>query len=164
VTEPRKPTPAQAEAPPRLRVVPVTIAAAKAFVAQHHRHHKPPTGALFALAVAYEGSECIVGVSMVGRPVSRHLDNGWTAEVCRLCVVESARNAASLLLGASWRAARALGWQRLITYTLSEEGGASLRGAGWVCVGEAGGGSWSCKSRPRVDEHPTQVKMRWEAP
>ncbi len=68
-----------------------------------------------------------------------------------------------MLYGACWRAARALGWRKLITYTLEEEGGASLRGAGWKCIGQAGGGSWSRKTRPRVDQHPTQVKLRWEA-
>ena len=64
--------------------------------------------------------------------------------------------------GAAWRAARALGYRRLVTYTLPEEGGGSLRAAGWKCLGEAGGGSWSVPSRPRVDKHPTQTKMRWE--
>lgn len=68
----------------------------------------------------------------------------------------------SLLYGAAWRAARALGYRKLITYILPEEGGASLRAAGWRCVGKAGGGSWSCPSRPRVDTHPTQQKLRWE--
>ena len=67
-----------------------------------------------------------------------------------------------MLYGAAWRAARALGWRKLITYTLPEEGGASLRGAGWKCIGEAGGGKWSCPSLPRVDLHPTQMKLKWE--
>lgn len=76
---------------------------------------------------------------------------------------DGTRNACSMLYGACWRAARALGWRRLVTYTLPSEGGASLRAAGWRLLGEAGGGSWSCESRPRVDRHPTQTKLRWEA-
>ena len=75
---------------------------------------------------------------------------------------DGTKNACSALYGAAWRVTRGLGYRRLITYTLPEEGGASLRGAGWKCVGEAGGGSWNCKNRPRVDLHPTQIKMKWE--
>ena len=67
-----------------------------------------------------------------------------------------------MLYGAAWRAVRALGYRRLVTYTLPEEGGASLRGAGFQLIGEAGGGSWSRTDRPRVDLNPMQVKLRWE--
>lgn len=144
----------------RLAVVPCTLRAARAYVAQHHRHHKPPQGGLFALAAA-EG-ERVVGVAIVGNPVARHLDDGWTAEVTRLCT-DGAHNACSLLYAAAWRAARALGYRKLITYTLPEEGGASLRAAGWRVVGQTQGGAWDRPSRPRVDEHPTQAKLRWEA-
>lgn len=142
-----------------LSLVPVTLRAARSFVAQHHRHHRPPQGGLFAVGAA-DGSE-VVGVAIVGVPVARMLADGWTAEVTRLCTL-GGRNVCSLLYGAAWRACRALGYRRLVTYTLPEEGGASLRGAGWRCVGEAGGGSWSRAERPRVDEHPLQKKIRWE--
>lgn len=145
-----------------LALAPVTLKAARAFVEQHHRHHKPPQGGLFAVAAA--AGEAVVAVAIVGRPVARGLQDGWTAEVTRLCALttDDARNACSMLYRAAWRAARALGYRRLVTYTLASETGASLRGAGFRCIGAAGGGSWSCPSRPRVDEHPTQVKMRWE--
>lgn len=142
-----------------LQIVPTTISEAKWFVKQQHRHHKPPTGALFAIAAAY--GDRVVGVVIVGRPVARHLQDGFTFEVTRLAT-DGSRNACSILYGAAWRAARAMGCRRLITYTLPEEGGASLRGAGWRLIGEAGGGSWSCKSRPRVDMHPLQKKLKWE--
>ncbi len=142
-----------------LEIVPCTIQDAKAFVAQHHRHHDPPMSALFSCACAKDGK--VVGVAIVGRPVSRMLQDGWTAEVVRTAT-DGTRNANSILYGACWRAARALGYRKLVTYTLPEEGGASLRGAGWKCIGEAGGGSWSRKERPRVDHAPTQSKIRWE--
>lgn len=142
-----------------LVVTPITIGDAKEFVRQKHRHHKPPVSGLFAVA-ASEG-ETVVAVAVVGRPSARHLDDGWTAEVTRLAS-DGTRNACSILYAACWRAARALGYRKLVTYTLPEEGGASLRAAGWRCVGEAGGGSWSRASRPRVDSHPTQTKLRWE--
>lgn len=143
-----------------LRLVPMTLREARAFVAAHHRHHRPPQGGLFAIGASL--AEAIVAVVIVGRPVARALANDFTAEVTRLCST-GAKNACSLLYAAAWRAARALGYRRLVTYTLPEEGGASLRAAGWRLVGEAGGGSWSCPSRPRVDTHPLQVKLRWEA-
>jgi hypothetical protein len=145
----------------RLELVPMHLRAACSFVGQHHRHHKPPRGGLFAVAAAREGT--IVGVAIVGRPVARRLADAWTAEVTRLCVLDGQRNACSMLYGACWRAAKALGYRRLVTYTLPEEGGTSLRAAGWRLIGEAGGGSWDRAERPRVDEHPTQRKLRWEA-
>lgn len=141
---------------------PITYREAVAFVRRHHRHHRPPQGWLFGVGCAEDGAAEPCGVAIVGRPLARHLQDGWTCEVTRLCVREGHRNAASMLLGACWRAARALGYRRCVTYTLAHEGGGSLRGAGWRCVGEAGGGSWSRPSRPRVDEHPTQRKLRWE--
>ena len=114
------------------------------------------------MSVAVNDGSAVRGVAIVGRPSARMLQDGYTAEVVRVAT-DGARNACSMLYGACWRACRALGYQRLVTYTLPEEGGGSLRAAGWRCIGEAGGGSWSRKGRPRVDLHPTQVKMRWEA-
>lgn len=142
-----------------LRIVPCNLDEANAFVAQHHRHHKRVPGAKFSVAVA-DGDE-VVGVAIVGRPVARMLDDGWTLEVIRTCT-RGAKNANSMLYGACWRAAKALGYTRIGTYTLPEEGGASLRAAGWRLIGEAGGGKWSRVSRPRVDTHPLQSKLRWE--
>jgi hypothetical protein len=144
-----------------LEVVPISLAEANEFVRLHHRHHKPVPGAKFCLAVAV--GETVVGVAIIGRPVARMSDNGWTLEVNRVAT-DGTRNACSALYGATWRATKALGYKRLITYTLPEEGGASLRASGWKCLGEAGGGSWSRKSRPRVDTAPLQVKICWEAP
>lgn len=143
-----------------LRIVPVTLAEANAFVTEHHRHHKPVPGAKFCVAVALK--DAIVGVAIVGRPVSRMLDDGWTLEVNRTCT-DGTKNANSCLYGACRRVAFGLGYRKLITYTLPTESGASLTAAGWRCIGEAGGGQWSRESRPRIDTHPTQTKLRWEA-
>jgi hypothetical protein len=140
-------------------LVPVTLGEAHEFVRQHHRHHRPSRGGLFAVGCARGSVVC--GVAVVGRPVARGLQDGFTAEVTRVAT-DGSRNACSMLYGASWRAARALGYRRLVTYTLKAEGGASLRAAGWRVVGEVTGRSWDCLSRPRVDRHPTQDKIRWE--
>jgi hypothetical protein len=143
----------------KLTIVPIKQDEAKAFINQKHRHHKAPIGSIFQIAVAKDKQ--IVGVAMVGRPVSRHLDNGWTLEVNRLCT-DGTKNACSMLYSASWRVAKNLGYKKLITYILNEETGASLKASNWKCIGEAGGGSWNCENRPRVDKHPTQKKIKFE--
>ena len=146
-----------------LRLVPCSIKEAKAFVRRHHRHHEPSDKHYWAVAVA-DGDE-VVGVAIVGPPTARMSAKAdpWLCEVRRVCVLEGHRNASSMLYGACWRAARALGWLRCQTYTLPEEGGTSLRASGWRLIGEAGGGTWNRKSRPRVDMAPTQTKWKWEA-
>ena len=143
----------------RLALLPITLADANAFVQRHHRHHPPVVGNKFSLAAAKGGQ--VVGVAIIGRPVSRVRDDGLTLEVTRLCT-DGSRNACSFLYGAVTRAAFALGYQRIGTYTLPSEGGASLRAAGWQLVGERGGGSWSRAARQRDDCHPIQVKLLWE--
>ena len=125
----------------------------------HHRHHKPSQGYKFAIAV--NDGEKIVGVITVGRPVARMLDNGFTAEVTRCCT-DGTRNACSMLYGAAWRTARAMGYKRLITYVLASESGVSLKASGWQEIGSAGGGSWSRENRKRVDTHPTGEKTLWQ--
>lgn len=140
-------------------ICPVDLDEANAFVAQFHRHHQPVQGHKFSLGLT-DGAE-IVGVIIVGRPVSRMLDNGWVLEVTRCCTNGKQGNSCSLLYAAAWRAAKALGYKKLITYTLSSEPGISLRAAGWKVIGESGGGSWSRISRPRVDKHPLQSKLCW---
>lgn len=143
-----------------LRVTPVTLREANAFVRRHHRHHGPARGCVYCVAVA--SGDVVVGVAIVGRPLARRLQDGYTAEVTRCCTDETPHSA-SKLYGACWRVAQQLGYRRLVTYVLNSELGTSLRAAGWRCYGEAGGGSWSRAGRPRVDLHPLQVKIRWEA-
>jgi hypothetical protein len=144
----------------RLQVVPSELAEANAFVEQHHRHHRPVIGHKFSIAVADEGG-AVRGVAIIGRPVARMLDDGWTLEVLRLAT-DGCKNACSALYAAAWRTVREMGFRKLVTYILDTEPGTSLRAAGWKCVGEAGGGSWSRANRPRVDKHPTQSKLRFE--
>lgn len=142
-----------------LRIVPCTIKAAKHFVSENHRHHKPPQGGLFAVGVERNGNLC--GVAIVGRPVSRMLDDGLTAEVTRLCT-DGSKNACSILYGAVRRAAKALGYQQLITYILEGECGTSLKASGWTMVSaQCGGGTWSRPSRKRGDKAPLCKKQRW---
>jgi hypothetical protein len=151
-----------------LQIVPISLAEANAFVAEHHRHHAPVVGHKFSIAAArYYAPEVddpvICGVAIVGRPVARGNDGGWTLEVNRCCT-DGTRNACSMLYRAAWRAASAMGYRRLITYTLPAEGGASLRGAGWRLIGERGGGNWNTPARPRIDTDAALrgQKLLWE--
>lgn len=138
---------------------PITLSEANAFVANHHRHHRPVVGHKFSIGAVKDDK--IVGVVIVGRPVARGRDDGLTLEVTRLCT-DGTRNACSFLYGAAARAAFALGYKRIGTYILSSEPGKSLVAAGWRLISEVKGRSWSCQSRPRVDKHPTTDKTLWE--
>ena len=142
----------------KLELQPISYREACDFVKNNHSHHLPPQGWKFGIAVN-DGNK-IVGVVTVGRPVSRHLDDGWTLEITRCCT-DRTKHAASMLYGASWRAVKAMGYKRLITYTLQTEKCTSLIAANYKLIGIAGGGNWNCKSRPRIDKAPTEQKILW---
>lgn len=143
----------------KIYVVPLKLVEANAFVAAHHRHHDPVVGHKFSIGASSGGT--VVGVAIVGRPVSRMRDDGETLEVTRLCT-DGTKNACSFLYGAAARAAFALGYRRIGTYILASEPGTSLAAAGWRCLGERGGGAWGRDGRPRIDKHPTQGKLLFE--
>lgn len=145
-----------------MQLTPITLREANAFVSVHHRHHKPVQGGKFAIAVSV--GETIHGVVIVGRPVSRYLDNGWNLEVSRCCT-DGTKNACSMLYAAAWRATKALGYTGLGTYTLPSEGGASLRAAGWKPLSLTAGGNWNAACRPRIDtaEALQGQKVFWRA-
>ncbi len=147
----------------KFQIVPLTLNEANAFVVLHHRHHGHVRGHKFSLGAA-DRAESIRGVAIVGRPNARGLQDGWTLEVTRVAT-DGCKDASSALYGAARRAAFALGYRRLVTYTLKSESGASLKAAGYRVVGEVKGRSWSCASRPRVDKSTVQRddKFRWEA-
>jgi len=147
-------------------IAPLKLKEANEFVRNFHRHNRPVVGHVFSIG-ASDGSK-LVGVAICGRPVARMLDDGVTLEVLRLCVVDnSPKGSCSFLYSRAWRAASSLGWNRLITYTLRSESGASLRGANWKCVGATPGAKqgkgWT--NRPGRDCQPVvgQDKFRWEA-
>jgi hypothetical protein len=149
-----------------LHPVPTTRLEAKEFVRAFHRHARPPLGSLFQLG-ASDGTR-LVGVAIAGRPVARMLQDGITLEVTRCCVLDDAPlGTNSFLYMSLWRAARALGYRRCVTYTLATESGASLRGAGWRVLAALPGrwpaSAWHGPGRDR-DWHSTygQQKLRWE--
>ena len=143
----------------KLTRIPLTLGEANAFVSQYHRHHKPVIGHKFSIGAVL--GESVVGVVIVGRPVSRHRDNGMTLEATRLCT-DGTKNACSFLYGAAAKACFSLGYSRIGTYILADEPGTSLAASGWREIGRSPGRSWSCQSRPRVDKHPLQERMLYE--
>lgn len=142
-----------------LNLVPVSFKKANEFVKRFHRHHKQMQGCKFCVAVADENK--IRAVAIIGRPVARNLDDGWTLEVNRVCS-DGARNACSMLYAAAWKVAKNMGYKRVITYILNSEDGKSLTAADYKLIGECGGGTWNRKKRPRVDLHPLQKKLLFE--
>ena len=129
-----------------LKLKPVSLREANEYVKQRHRHHKPVVGHKFSIGCEADGE--LVGVVIAGRPVS-------------LCT-NGTQNACSFLYAAAARAAAAMGYDRIITYTLDTENGASLRASGWTCQGQAGGLRWTGKRKPKEDRYPAQMKLRYE--
>ena len=144
-----------------LRVVPLELKKANALVDAWHRHHKPAQGHRFSLGlIDLEGN--LHGCAIVGRPVARLAGKpDRVLEVIRVAT-DGTFNGCSMLLAAAARAGRAMGYERIQTYTLPSEGGASLRAAGWIYEGEAGGGQWKhTDGKPRRSDQPTSIKARW---
>lgn len=141
-----------------LELRPCDFQTAVQFVGGHHRHNKPPVGHKFSIA-CFDGDR-LRGVCMVGRPIGRYLDDGLTLEVNRNCT-DGTRNACSMLYGAAQRAAKALGYKRLITYTLESENGASLRASNWICDGQAGGTHWTGQRYEQTEMVLGEMKVRW---
>ena len=144
-----------------MHLIPISIREAKAFITEHHRHNKAPAGAKFAIGVQ-EGDH-LVGVAMVGRPISAGLQDGFTAEVLRVCTIDPApKNACSMLYGASWRAWKAMGGTRIVTYTLKREEGTSVKAAGWLNVAETRPATWHIYRERKQQNIYSETKYRWE--
>lgn len=143
-----------------LRIVPVNATTARAFVAAWHRHHQPPTGQLFTLGVAVDTT--LVGVAIIGRPVARAYDDQLTVEVTRVAT-NGYPNTCSMLYGAAWRAAKARGYLRALTYTRADETGASLRAAGWLYATHLPRRpGWDMPNRPRSSADYDPIgRHRW---
>ena len=150
-----------------MELVMITLQQARQFTELNHRHHTAPPGHKFSIGLEHDGE--LIGVAMVGRPVSRHLDNGRTLEITRL-TTNGHKNACSKLYSACVRAGKALGAKKIVTYILETEPGTSLKATGFKRMAEAGGGHWGSPSRPRDiqmklfgrEKYPQGRKVRWE--
>ena len=160
--------------PTAWELVPVTKTVARRFIQEHHRHNEAPTPMQVTLAVGLQVDGELVGVATAGYPVARMLNDGRTLEVNRVCINGIHRNANSTMYGAIRRAAKALGFRRLVAYTLTSESGESLRAAGFSPPTNIGKRSWHEDNnpalRPRMDvtlwgerrNAANEEKLRWE--
>jgi hypothetical protein len=148
-----------------LIAIPISRKEANEFISSFHRHNSRVTGHIICVAVS-DGDQ-LVGVAIAGRPVARALCDGTTIEVTRCCVLESApKGSCSFLYARCWTAAKALGYRKMITYTLQSESGASLRGAGWKVVAElkprTDSKGWTNRVGRSWQAVTGQAKFRWE--
>lgn len=139
------------------KIKPITLKLANDFVNKYHRHHNGTVGCKFAIGL-YE-DECLIGVAICGRPVSRYLDNGEICEINRCCTKGNI-NACSMLYGACCRIAKNMGYEKIITYTLKSESGVTLKASNFKCEGEAGGKRWT-GIRNKERNTPNEKKIRW---
>lgn len=154
----------------QLRIIPCSLRKANDFVSVYHRHSKRTArnGGKFAIGIA-NGSH-VIGIAIVGNPLSATYMDGVTAEVLRTCVLPNPpKNCNSLLYGACRRIWFEMGGRKILTYTLTHESGASLRGSGWILAAEIKGHdtvTWGkrdhLKSRKKQDVIGER-KYRWEA-
>lgn len=144
-----------------LKICPITLRTAQNFVREHHRHNDPPVGHKFSIGLMKD--EQLIGVVIAGQPIARAHCDGFTAEITRCCVIDGNRNANSLLYGAAVRAAQAMGYRRIITYTLPDESGASLKAAGFRFDGFTVYKPWPVRTKARKlpKRCPKGPKLRW---
>lgn len=143
-----------------MQAVPIHIKEANSFIIQYHRHSLPTVGGKFTVAAIHRGK--LAGVAVAGRPVARRLDDGKTIEVLRVCT-DGTPNCCSFLYARVAKIARLFGYTRVITYTLEEESGASLRAVGARVVGRVEAREWSAPSRRRKSQPVYgKKKLRWE--
>lgn len=145
-----------------MRPEPCTVKAAERFVAQWHRKLPRVQGAMWAVRALDDAGD-VRGVAMVGWPA-----RVWSplAILCvlRVAVMPESQNACSVLYGACSRAAKGMGARGLVTYTLQEETGVSLRAANWIDGGLTDGGEYDRPSRERAPALFPEPKRRWWAP
>ena len=136
---------------------PISFRVAASYVNSHNRRHHAPQGHKFSIGL-YQ-NEKLRGVAIVGRPVSRHLDDGLTCEITRLCT-DGIPNGCSKLYGACARIAKEMGYRKIITYILASEDGASLKASNFIYDGEAGGTHWT-GVRNKGQDIPAEMKQRY---
>lgn len=106
------------------------------FVSKYHRHNIKPQGHKYSISLKLKSDDSLIGVAIVGRPISRYLDDKKTLEISRLCIKEYNKNACSMLYSRCVKIAKLLGYSRIITYTLEKEKGISLIASGFIFDGK----------------------------
>lgn len=142
-----------------MKVRPITLREANEFVRKYHRHNQPVVGSKFSIGAELDGR--LIGVAIAGRPVARLLDNGRTLEIVRVCT-DGTRNANSFLYGKVKQIGLLMGYEKIITYTLKSESGASLKAVGATKEAELKPQTWDRLNRKRTEQSVySQEKIRW---
>ena len=142
-----------------MRAIPLELKDANTFVAVHHRHHEPVKRDKWRFGVLDDDGE-LIGVLHAAKPVARLLDDSRTIEIVRCCS-DGTKNLCSFMLGRARRIASAMGYEKMISYILDSETGASYKAAGWHKEADIRGHSWNTPSRKRATTAPTCDKQRW---
>jgi hypothetical protein len=143
-----------------MKAIPLELKEATKFVKENHRHNEPVYRDKFRCGCV-DDNGILRGVVQVGRPNARALQDGKTVEIVRNCS-DGYENACSFLYARALRAAKALGYEKAVTYILETEDGASVKASGFTFEAVVKGGrTWDCPSRPRKTIMPTCDKQRW---
>ena len=139
-----------------MKAVPIDLKECQEYINRLHRHHTASVGDKFRIGVVNDDGK-LIGVAQCGRPVARHLDDGKTIEVTRLCT-DGTENACSFLYSRCARIAKEMGYEKIITYILETENGASLRASGWHMEADhVGGATW--ENCMRTKQRPVQMSL-----
>lgn len=92
-----------------MKIIPLTVAEAEAFLKDHGRHYKAPAEPICAIGVATDMGETVMlhGAAILGRRDAK------VAELAHI-YVDGVSQGYSLLYGACWRALKALGYESAI--------------------------------------------------
>jgi len=146
-------------------IIPITFEKACRFVNMHHRHHFNSHAHKWSIGYEEEGK--LIGVGMIGRPLNRHLDDGLSLEITRVCVLENNPNVCSIIISALCRSAKSMGYKRVYTYTLESESGSSLKGCGFENMATTISKKWvrhrtiQTKLFTNKLDHLLENKIRW---
>jgi hypothetical protein len=145
----------------------INLKDANKFVGHHHRHSKAVQGHKYSLCLVDKKTSDRVGVVIIGRPLSRYLDDGKTLEITRLCVIKNKKNVCSMLYGRAAKIAFLMGFETIITYTLEKEEGISLKASGFDFDGlTKWSKGWSIRNGKQLtltgqNKIPEGNKKRW---
>lgn len=143
-----------------MKIIPITLKVANEFVLRYHRHNKSVVGSRFAIGLTRDCE--LVGVAICDRPISRHLDNGLTLEVYRVCT-DGTKNATSMLYSRCKRIGQLMGYEKIITYTLQSESGSSLKAIGAQIEKNIEGRQWNDSEKVKRTKQAVseEMKYRW---
>lgn len=146
-----------------MEIKPIGLREANDFVDQYHRHNKHCRGCKFCLALYHEDQ--LMGVAICGRPIARNLDDNYTLEILRVCVINTApKGANSKLYARCKRIGQLMGYKRIITYTLKSESQCSLRAVSARKEADVKSDDWGSKNRKRKRKSQPvykEEKIRW---